>query len=391
MKNMQKINCDMVAIVHRFFSEGKRKRGGFDKILDYFSAQGKTILLIEHPLTALKEGKNNCHHTIVSLMKNGELKELETREAKSRINVLNWVYEVIFNVKYLRRVVGDKVLFAAVDPLNGLAGIICRHNFAKMYYHCIDYSTRRFDNYFLNKFYRFLLWLNLKNFDVIGVVSLRIKEELEKITDCSSKIIYLPNSPIFKTVDLTKKNNPVLICTGGAIIPKYNYDFIVDLIADIKLAFPSIKLYAIGGLDEQPDYVQKLHNRLEKLSLKDNIIFTGFLLPDQLENFLVESKIGLSFYDKNAAYYMYFGGPLKTREYALYGIPSITDGSSATDEETVSEGAGFIVKNLAEAKEKIALLLNNDHIYKNYQKNCIAWAQKNDKLKLLNSLYTKLS
>ena len=59
MKNMQKINCDMVAIVHRFFSEGKRKRGGFDKILDHFSAQGKTILLIEHPLTALKEGKNN--------------------------------------------------------------------------------------------------------------------------------------------------------------------------------------------------------------------------------------------------------------------------------------------------------------------------------------------
>jgi len=387
---MAKINCDIVAIVHRHFSEGKRKRGGFDKILDYFSAQGKTILLIEHPLTALRDGKNNCHQVIISLIKDGKLEELEAKEIKSRVNVFNWISEVIFNVKYLRNMVGDKVLFAAVDPLNGLTGIICHHNFAKMYYHCIDYSTRRFDNYFLNKIYRFLLWLNLRKFDIIGVVSLRIKKELEKITNCSEKIIYLPNSPIFKEVDLTKKNKPVLICTGGAIIPKYNYEFIIDLVAELKLDFPTIKLYAIGALDERPDYVQKLQGRIEKLFLKENVIFTGFLSPDQLENFLIESKIGLSFYDANSAYYMYYGDPLKIREYALYGIPTITDGNSAADEEMVLEGAGFIVKSLAEAKDKILSLLDNDEIYKCYQQSCLVWARKNDKLKLLNNLYQKL-
>jgi glycosyltransferase involved in cell wall biosynthesis len=384
---MEKINCDIIAIVHRFFSEGKRKRGGFDKIIDSFSEKGKKILLIEHPLVALREGENFCNDTIVSIIDGRKITEVERVRAKKRPNVLNWVKEVFFNINYIRNRVNGMPVLMAVDPLNGLAGVICKGRLSKRYYHCIDFSKRRFDNLLLNKVYSYLLKINLKSFDYVGVVSLRIKKELEAICNCHSKIIYIPNSPVFKRVKILEKKENFIICTGGAIIKKYNYDFIIDLMYELKKDLVDVKLYAVGGLDEESGYVESLRERIRKLSLDKNVFFTGFLSSQEVENLMINSRIGISFYSSQSSYYTFYGDSQKIREYALYGIPSISDGNSATDEEMAAEGAGVIVNNVLEAKEKIKLLLNDESVYKQYQKNCLQWAKKMDKDILLKKLY----
>ncbi len=171
---------------------------------------------------------------------------------------------------------------------------------------------------------------------------------------------------------------------------KYNYELIIEILSELKKVFPEIKFYALGNLEEDPKYVEQLKKKIRELSLENNFEFLGFLFLEEVEKYLELSKIGFSFYDDNSKYYMYYGDPLKVREYALYGVVPIADGTSGVDYEMQEKQSGFIVANCQVAVEKILSLLQNDTKYLEYRDNCVLWASEMDKSKLLNSLYALL-
>jgi glycosyltransferase involved in cell wall biosynthesis len=80
---------------------------------------------------------------------------------------------------------------------------------------------------------------------------------------------------------LVPMKKPILVCTGGAIIGKYNYDFVLDLIALLKQSIPAVLFYAVGNLEDDPGYVTYLKEKIQKLKLHDNVIFTGFLFSER--------------------------------------------------------------------------------------------------------------
>ncbi|MFH1048250.1 MAG: hypothetical protein V1732_01150, partial [Patescibacteria group bacterium] len=115
---MRNIDYDLVAITHRLFNNGERKKGGFDKIVEFFSVKkNKKILLIEHPLRADEEGGSQLWDgVIVSSIEKGELKEIERIKMPRRTNVLNWINEVIFNIKYINNHISNKPILLVADP-----------------------------------------------------------------------------------------------------------------------------------------------------------------------------------------------------------------------------------------------------------------------------------
>lgn len=380
-----------VVIVHRLFINGIRKLGGLDKIINFLSNKGK-ILLIEHPLFGLNENPLDVGRsdTIISEFYKGKTKELNRTRIPISNKPLRWSCEVIFNVFFLRNI-KNKPIFISSDPLNGLSGVVLGFKFSKKYYHCVDYSNRRFNNRLLRFIYTRLLRINLRLYDLISVVSLKTREEIIKIGTKAEKILYIPNSPPFKKIDATKKEQFSLICTGGAIVEKYNYPFALDIIEKLKKNNPKVKLYAIGDQNWNREYFFKIKRLIKEKKLSDNVLFTGFLDSNTLENYLLKSQIGISFYSPQVQYYTVFGDSLKIREYALYGIPTISDGNSATDEEMKRKGAGIIVKTVEQAVEAISNYFNNHSDYEIAQENCIAWANKMDKNKILQNLYKLLN
>lgn len=390
MKNTEKIQVDLVAIVHRIFTDGKRKRGGADKILAYFSQKGKKVLLIEHPLSGLREkGDQRWNEVIISLIEKGEIKEISREKIKQKSIYLRWLSETIFNIWYIGKKVTAGQCFFCADALAGLTAVFFKKNNIIRYFHCVDYSQKRFDNFILNYIYKKIFSIVSNKFDLISVVSMRTKEELIRTGLNENKIFYLPNSPDFKSTKIKKRGN-ILIYTSGSIIEKYNYDLVLELLFKIRKYYPDIKLYAGGGKNVDQTYFKKIENRIKKYKLKDNINFTGFVEDKEIGLLLSRAKIGLSFYTDIVKPYTYYGDSLKIREYALYGVPTIADGNSATDIEMVQNKCGYIVKTLDEAVDKVRLLLDNKKYFTEYRNNCLTWAKKNDKQKLLKNLFNKI-
>lgn len=384
---MGKINCDIVAITHRLWIDNMRKTGGFDVIIDYLSCKGRAILLIEHPLTGLKEDKKvDFSEIVISLVENQNFKEIKRIKINNKFKILRWIKEPFFNLKYIKNNIAGKPVLMAADPLNGIISFFFKNRFSKVYLHCIDYSDKRFDNFILNIIYKLTLFLSVESANYIGVVSLRIKNKLVGLFKCAQKIIYIPNSPIFRDISTSGKVDNLIVYSVNKILKKYNYDFVVDLIYELKKDIGDIRLYALGKLGED-EYSEELKRKIKNLDLEKNIIFPGYLNKEELEKILLKAKVGFSFYDTNSAYYTYFGDSLKIREYALYGIPSICDGNSATDGEAVNEGCAFIANNTDEAIDKIKRLLLDEKFYNTVQQECISWAKKMDKFIILNRLY----
>ena len=390
---MKIINFESVALVHRIFTEGKRKKGGADKIIEYIS-NFKNVLLIEHPLSALKETTSQSFHgVVVSKVAGGKIEELERVRLPVLPIPLNWILELFFNIFYIfKNIPGNPVLISA-DPLNAITGAIIPWKFSKKYFHCVDFSEKRFNSRILNFFYRTVFNISLRASDIVGVVSNRILDRIKSSGGKKNKetyLLYVPNSPEFKNVPLDKKEPSSIICTGGAIIEKYDYEKIVEVVRGVKPAIPNLKFYAVGGLEQDLAYVRKIKGLISKYNLTKNFIFTGFLDPKEVESLLIKSKVGISFYSESVSYYTYFGDSLKIREYALYGIPTIGDGNSATDKEMCDAGAGILARSIEDASVGVLNFLTNDRLFNEYQKNCIFWAKSMDKSKILKNLYGKL-
>lgn len=387
--NKEKNNYDIVAIVHRIFTEDKRKKGGFDKVLEYFSKRGKNILLIEHPLFGHKECVcRDWSEMIISYYENGEIKEIERKKILLKEGFKRCLFEIYSNIKYIKGNIKGKPMLFSSDPLNSMPGVFYFWKFRKKYHHFVDYSNRRFakKEVIMNFFYRLSVFLTISFFDLISVVSLRTRKRLMQMGCRSDKIFYLPNSPNFKILNIPKSKDNILIYASGWIVDKYNYDFIVELLYKLKKTIPDILLYAVGGTDVDIIYFKKITKKIKEMKLKKNIIFTGFLESERLHEYLLKSKIGLSLLTNDVSYYSYFADSLKTREYALYGIPTVTNGCYSTDEEMVKEGCGFIAVNLEETVNTVKLLLGDKSLYRNYSINCLKWAKKMDKQKLLKNL-----
>ena len=383
---------DVVFIVHRIFNGDKRKLGGADRIMEFLSFEGKDILLIEHPLTGLKEADTQkWNYALVSRIKNGGITQIEKVPLINLPVPFKWVVEVAFNVYYIRQNISGKPVLMASDPLNSLAGFFLFNKFSKKYFHCIDYSDKRFDNLFLNLFYNLILRISFRSSDYIGVVSQRIEDRIKSFYKVpQKKILYIPNSPVFRRIDLKGKEPNSIICTGGAIIKKYDYEKILEIMKLMRRKLSNVVLYALGTTVEDRDYFEKVKSLAKKYKVLDNIVFTEFLDKKETENYLKKAMIGLSFYSRDTSYYTYYGDSLKIREYALFGIPTVSDGNSATDLEMEENNAGFIVEDEVAAAEKIQRLFEDKALYSKMQGSCVLWAKKMDKAKILKDLEGKL-
>jgi len=383
MNTIKNIDSDILVIIHRIWIEGKRKRGGLDKVLDYFiQEKNLKILLIEHPLYNQGESR-------VSLMSDKGIRNIQKANIRSKKAWISWLKEVRFNLKVIRRLKNKKIFFAT-DPLCALPSILYKTKFSKQYFHCVDYSDKRFNNIVLDLIYRLLLKIILKKSDLIGVVSLKTRDRFLSLGCPKQKIYHIPNSPCFKKVDLNQKEENSILCMGGDVHPKYRYEDIVKIARILKKQIPDLKFYISGGKQQYSKYRKKIKSQIKKYGLEKNFVFTGFLAPEELDQYLTRAKIGISFYSQKVAFYMQYGDPLKIREYALYGIPIIADGSTALDPEIEKNNLGFIVLNNQEAAKKISKLFRDKILYQQISLRAVLWAQKNDKTKILNNLHKKL-
>ena len=189
---------------------------------------------------------------------------------------------------------------------------------------------------------------SVKKFDYFVLVSESLrdfyKQKLKK-TNC----IYIPNviNDLPKKFSDLKENN--IINIGRLETEKAQKD-LLNIVKSLKEKIKDIKLYLIGDGSLR----NELENKIYEYGLEDNVFLTGFLDKEDIEKYLINSKLFVM-----TSYTESFG--LVLIEAMSYKVPCIAYDSADGAKELLKNGNGILIKNRDEKQmvEKIIYLLNN--------------------------------
>lgn len=378
------VSCDYLVIIHRIFIDNKPKKGGVDIIIDYLLNNGNKVCLVEHPLEYAGSSIISYKSDIVK-----------------KINVVpgnvpfRWIAEIFVTAYFILKNFEPIPVCIAVDPLNVLQALVLRRfkRINKIYFHCVDYSKRRFKNFFLNNIYHYIYCLALNKSDICGVVSKRMMEQFSKIVKDKDKLFWIPNTPLFKecNIDFKKRNKYSVVTMSGRVDDKTNYNSIFNVLGRLKKDFPQMDFKIIAKIEDE-EYVKELKMYIQDVGLQDRVHFLGFFPdPSGLRDILIDCGVGMTSYVFNrVGYYMEYADSLKIREFASYGLPIVADSICGTSLEAEEHRCGFVADSEEEVERTLRLLWSDDILYQEYCKNALEWARSNDKRKIMEGLLQKI-
>ena len=350
------------------------KKGGADYIVNYLKSLGFVCYSIEHPLE--KAGKT------VSTNFDGVSQEHNI----NGIGIIRWLQEIFINYKLLRKY--RMSLIIAVDPLNFFsANMLKIQTGAKVLYHSIDYSEKRFENIFLNNTYHFLYKFAVSNADIVTFVSCKMEEKIRKLREKKAAItaIYLPNSPEYEKIpkyEPSKKNKYNIVYSKSLIMDSeiVLLKLLVKNLSEIGIT-PTLNI--IGGMSDQAK------SDLAKFEHADRIVIHGLKKYQDSVEIMAKSYISFAWYEGIRSF-EHYADSLKIREYAAAGLPCVCNKVVATSLEMEKQKAGILCDTAVEAANAIGLLINDEHVYLAMRKNALTWAEKMDKKAMLDNLMSVL-
>lgn len=376
---------DYAVLIHRLYDNGKPKSGGLDIVLDQLINKGKSILYIESPLLPAI-----YPFVTVSIRTSGEVKVLEKIKLISQYSPLARFYEIFILLYLPIKYRLNNLPCITSDPLTTAPTVLLKKLglIKYVYYHCIDYSEKRFPNIVINSIYKTLLGFSLLNADLVGCVTKRIEALLRE--KGIKNLFYIPNSPCMadyahfrKTLEQRVRNKLVVTCAG--VSRKYRIIDTINLFEKVLQKFPGATLTIIGSLVFEPKEYLEVKEYLDSKLFANKVTLKGQLSKQDNTEEISNAWVGLAFYDKTYSH-VNFGDSLKIREYAALGIPTVSDKTTPTSLEMLDRGAGIAVAEPWDALEPVIKLMSDDQLYVSLMTKALDWAKSVDKEIIVDDL-----
>lgn len=365
-----------IVVTHAILSENSDIAGPAHNLISYLQKKNYEYLFIRHAL--FKEGK-----TLITYSgKNGTHNEII--DSKQKGEIIKRFMEGYLTIKYSNKYfTNDKPIYVGVDPLNSLWGLLLRwgKRVDKLITFSADYSERRYENSFFNRFYHIVDTLTVNNADYVWSVSRRI-QELRKLSGIrKSKLFYIPNSPPFHKLKTLIKNNPdpLKIITIATISKAIDFSPVLDAVIDLR-RIKDIKLTIIGG----GSALGQLKKNVAERKIGPGIRFLGPKSHQEVFKIISEHGIGVALYTDEASW-SFYSDSMKARDYLALGLPVIFSGDIGTGHEIQEANAGILIKRDKEdLKKALTKLIDNKKLYKTLRENALRLAEKNDIDKVLD-------
>lgn len=259
------------------------------------------------------------------------------RESINSIKIL--ILKRYRNISAIRKI-DSKYIITTRDFHNKLVG---RYAFNSIIKIATEHNYHNNDQKYIKRLVK-----SLKDIDYFVCVSQELKEFYEsklRGTNC----IYIPNVIDNLPNKTTSLNKNILINVGRLEKEKGQSD-LIDVVAIVKKKINNIKLYLIGDGSLR----SKLEEKVKSLNLEENVIFTGFISKDDMEKYLVDSKLFVL-----TSYTESFG--LVLLEAMSYKVPCIAFDSANGAKHLLDNGVGVLIKdrNKDEMANNIIRLLND--------------------------------
>jgi len=235
--------------------------------------------------------------TIISLeanIKPNKYKIIQLGMPKNQF--LQRLYRLLFfldfkKINYYKKLKNYDIVISHFYPMNWLAYLAKKHYKTKYIYFNHGINTTSLLNNFPQKIYMklfsFFTNITLKNVDEAYSVSKYLKDDLKKVSNLKSKVIYnkIDNKRFNTKVNGNKikniynlKNYKVLLYVGR-IAPHKGIHLLLESFKIIKNKIPNVKLIIVG----KPTF-NNYFKRLKRAKGND-VIFTGFIDDKDLPNY----------------------------------------------------------------------------------------------------------
>ncbi len=171
---------------------------------------------------------------------------------------------------------------------------------------------------------------------------------------------------LFDSVDVEKFEMPT-ICYVGRIKKYKNINLIIEAISILKKDIPNIKLF-IGG---KGDNLGNLKEQVKRLSLGDNVEFTGFLSEEEKTKLLAKSWLFVTMAEKE-------GWGITVIEANAVKTPAIGSDVPGLRDSIKNGETGFLVPrdNTYQLAEKIKNLISDKSELERISYNAYEWSKK---------------
>lgn len=224
--------------------------------------------------------------------------------------------------------------------------------------HGLDWQRAKWGG-FATKYIKFGEKMAVKYADEIIVLSKNVKKYFKDNYDRSTN--FIPNGvnkpKILKAKEIKDKYNlskDSYILFLGRIVPEKGIHYLIDAYQKINT---NKKLVLAGGASDTDDYYQELK---EKSKNNENIIFTGFVQGEELEELYSNAYIYCLPSDLE-------GMPLSLLEAMSYGNCCLTSDIDECSEVLEDKGVIFKKTDITDLADKLKKLCNDNNLVRKYK------------------------
>jgi glycosyltransferase involved in cell wall biosynthesis len=264
----------------------------------------------------------------------------------------------------------------------------------KIVYYNVDYSKKRFSNFFMNTIYQAITRFSYITCDYFFSFDNKFLDDIDPYKRFSAKhIIIKPLIDLRSIHTKVRKFPKSLVYVGSLDYATVDFTFFLQALKKLKDEEVAFTLSVFGNKSSS----NPIHKEIRSLKLKERIIFHGVIENDKLtQDILPRYTIGIAPYALNtnphAPDHAFMNKDLTGRivEYIGVGLPvistRITPAFRVIDEKQI----GFSVTNTEEWYSAIKALLTNKTLYKRYSKNARHFAKNYASDTILRPIFRRI-
>jgi glycosyltransferase involved in cell wall biosynthesis len=346
--------------------------GPVQALRNYLVKHAELFVLISHPFSYTGLEATYADHYIA-----GGLAKSVKGHKKSRNQLLQWVRDMMFNLRFINKSSKKIDLFIGIDNLNAFTGIIMK-KFGKVdrvAYYIIDHMDRRFKNPIFNFVYETLDRIACRESDSVWSLSQRITDAKIKKYGLKGDNFHLVPVGVeldavekFTVEEKLQKKTLVLM---SMLDETKGVQLLIDSMRDILKEVPEAQLLIIGTGPYEP----ALKEQSNRLNLEGSVKFLGLMDHETLFKFISHERVGMAPYIDDSNNYTWYADPTKPKEYLACGLPLVITDVPWIAEEVRKKPMGIVCKyNKEDIAAACIKLLKDDEFYKVCLKNSVDFA-----------------
>lgn len=388
-------DTNILIVSHFTIKEGETTEVFPGNIRNFLLKKIGKVVYIDHPFIKSQGISSDFISSQIRIYEDGLKTNQLTSPALRLPSIILFIYQLFLTIFFIIIKPTKYDLCIACDNLSLISVFIFRKIgiIKRLVYYTVDYSPKRYSNFFLNDLYQYTDKLASRISDINWVavenmMEAKVQNGLNLKISSPFQVVPIGFSRDNIPIKPTEKVNRFNLIFVGMLFEKQGLQLVIEILPELIKKYPKIELTIIGS----GPFENKIKKSVLLNKLKNNVKFTGYINNHQeIVKYLTDyGGIGLAPYIPAIGDYTYYADPSKIKLYLLCGLPVITTSVPPIAKEIAKNKAGIVVKySKSSLMDSICTLLDEKR-YSKIRNSALKMANNYDTNLLLSKAFQRL-